>query len=394
MSHTPQQPADGWQPSQQQPPVYRPNEQPPAEEPPPWSPESQRLSPMSQQVPVEDVDGTVKYVGGPGMQSPPQYGPPPGVPVSPFDSPMQQPQQGMPAAPFDPQQQQPYGMPASDPFAGGGGMPVSGMPVSGMPPVSSIPASGMPVSGPVGPGQPYGQPPFGGGQFGPQGGQLVPVSGGAAGQPWGAPDSIKRKKKGGKGPMWLLLVGIVVIAAALGVGGFILFNPTDDDPKTEATIETVDPSVDEAPAENARANEASGLSVLAAEEWVDNADAPAVFLDATGLGLSDGTTLAYFGTLDPAALGVTADSGMGDIGDAFDTLLATHLGGAVEGEVTATPYRVDARAAEFRTYTVGATTVLTALIETPDGYVGFAGFAGADQVATLDALRSTLTFGS
>jgi hypothetical protein len=393
MSHTPQQPADGWQQPQQQPPVYRPNEQPPSEEPPPWSPESQRMSnPMSQQVPVEDVDGTVKYVGGPGMQQSPQYGPPPGVPVSPFDAPPQQahPQQ----QPHPPQY--PQGAPASDPFGGGGGMPVSGMPVSGMPPVSSIPASGMPVSGPAGPSQ-YGQPPFGGGQFGPQGGQLVPVSGGGA-QPWGAPDTIQRKnkKKGGKGPMWLLLVGVVVIVAALGVGGFILFNPSGGDPGGEqtGTIESAEPTEAALPAETVHANEAAGLSVLSSEEWAENADAPAVFTDATGLGTADGTGLAYFGTLDAAALGITEESSVGEIGDAFDTLLATHLGGEVGADATATPYRVDARAAEFRTFTVGETTVFTALIETAGGYVGFAGFAGADQVEAVEAMRSTLTFGA
>jgi len=193
MSHTPQQPADGWQPPQQQPPVYRPNEQPPQEEQPPWSPESQRMAQSGRQGPVEE-DGTVKYVGGPGHVSPQQFGPPPGVPVSPFDAPQQQAFQGMPP---QPQPQQPFQASppppaASDPFGPSGGYPVSGMPVSGMPPVSSIPASGMPVSGmPV--SSPMGQPPFGGGQFGPQGGQLVPVSGGA--QPWGAPDTIQRKNK-------------------------------------------------------------------------------------------------------------------------------------------------------------------------------------------------------
>ncbi|KPC70840.1 hypothetical protein ADL26_16765, partial [Thermoactinomyces vulgaris] len=121
----------------------------------------------------------------------------------------------------------------ADPFG-----PSGGMPVSGMPPVSSIPASGMPVSGmPV--SSPVGQPPFGGGQFGPQGGQLVPVSGGA--QPWGAPDTIQRKnkKKGGKGPMWLIVAGIVVVTLALGVGGFILFNPQDNgSDDTTGTIES------------------------------------------------------------------------------------------------------------------------------------------------------------
>jgi hypothetical protein len=382
MSHTPQQPADGWQPHNQ-PPVYRPNEQPPTEEPPPWSPESQRLSQSGPQGPVEE-DGTVKYVGGPGQQQvPPGYGPPPGVPVSPFDAPPQSPQH----------------MPAADPFGGGGGIPVSGMPVSGMPPVSSIPASGMPVSGmpvsaPGGPGQ-YGQPPFGGGQFGPQGGQLVPVSGGGA-QPWGAPDSIKRKKKGGKGPMWLIIAGIVVIAAALGVGGFILFQPDEStDPDGDQTGTISSPAeVAEEPAEAVRLNEASGLSVLASDQWAENTEAPAVFTDATGLGLADGTTLAYFGVLDPAAIGVTEDSGIGDLGDAFSAQLATHLGGTVGGDSVATPYRIDARAAEFRTFTVGETTVVTALIETQDGYVGFAGFAAAGQATSVEALRATLSFGS
>lgn len=384
MSHTPQQPADGWQPPQHQPPVYRPNEQPPTEESPPWSPESQRMSSTSPQGPVEE-DGTVKYVGGPGQPSPPSYGPPPGVPVSPFDAPQQ------------PHHQQ---MPAADPFGGGGGIPVSGMPVSGMPPVSSIPASGMPVSGtpvssPGGPGQ-YGQPPFGGGQFGPQGGQLVPVSGGA--QPWGAPDTIKRKKKNGKGPMWLLLAGVVVIAVALGVGGFILFNPggspTDEQTGTIEASATPEVDAPEVDPPTVRADATSGLSVVADGNWVENTEIPVAFTGATGLGFADGTALAYFGAVDAAALGATEESEIGDLGAAFDTLLATHLGGAVEGDVASTSYWVDARPAEFRTFTVGDRTVVSAIIETEAGYVGFAGFATADQVPAVEALRSTLGFGS
>lgn len=386
MSNTPQQPADGWQPSQPQHPVYRPQEQPPTEEPPPWSPESQRVSPPSQQVPVEDVDGTVKYVGGPGTPSAPQYGPPPGVPVSPFDAPAQ------PAAPFD-APQQPY--PPSDPFGGGGGMPVSGMPVSGMPPVSSVPASGMPVSSPVGQ-PPYGQPPYGGGQFGPQGGQLVPVSGGGA-QPWGAPDAIQRKKKGGKGPMWLLLVGIVVIAAALGVGGFVLFNNNDDNPSAQqtGTIEELtggqEPTPDVVPADTVVANEAAGVSVLTAADWTENADVPAAFADATGVASADGAASAYVGVLDLGELGV--DSGLGDINAAFGAQLAGHLGGEVEGDPVISSYRVDARSAEFGTFTVGDQTVFTAVVDTGDGIVGFAGFASADQADAVEAMRSTLTFG-
>ncbi|WP_133884224.1 hypothetical protein [Glycomyces sp. NRRL B-16210] len=377
MSNTPQQPADGWQPSQQQPPVYRPQEQPPAEEPPPWSPESQRMSPTSQQVPVED-DGTVKYVGGPGAPSSPQYGPPPGVPVSPFDT---------PAQPQHP------GMPASDPFGGGGGMPVSGMPVSGMPPVSSIPASGMPVSSPHGQ-PPYGQqPPYGGGQFGPQGGQLVPVSGGGA-QPWGAPDAIQRKKKSGKGPMWLLLVGIVVIAAALGVGGFVLFNGNDDKPTDERTGTIEQPEVEVLPpADTLFANEASGLSVLSTADWAENTDLPAAFADATGIAAEDGAAFAYFGLLDVAQLGTEDGAGLGDVNAALGAKIAEHLGGEVSGDPATSSYRVDARAAEFGTFPVGDQTVFTAVIDTPDGVVGFAGIAGADQTGAVDAMRSTLSFG-
>lgn len=395
MSNTPQQPADGWQPSQQQPPVYRPQEQPPAEEPPPWSPESQRMSPTSQQVPVED-DGTVKYVGGPGAPSSPQYGPPPGVPVSPFDT---------PAQPHHP------GMPASDPFGGGGGMPVSGMPVSGMPPVSSIPASGMPVSAPHGQ-PPYGQqPPYGGGQFGPQGGQLVPVSGGGA-QPWGAPDAIQRKKKSGKGPMWLLLVGIVVIAAALGVGGFVLFNGNDDQPSGQqtGTIEQPtageEPSVGEeptageeptvdvvVPADTLFANEAAGVSVLSTADWAENTDLPAAFADATGIATEDGAASAYFGLVDFGELGTDDGASLSEHNAALGAQIAAHLGGEVSGDPATSSYRVDARAAEFGTFTVGDQTVFTAVIDTADGVVGFAGIAGADQVDAVDALRSTLSFG-
>ncbi|MCC3764952.1 hypothetical protein K3N28_17985 [Glycomyces sp. TRM65418] len=394
MSHTPQQPADGWQPPQHQPPVYRPNEQPPTEEPPPWSPESQRMASSSRQGPVED-DGTVKYVGGPGQpqQSPP-YGPPPGVPVSPFDAPPQSPQQ----------------MPAADPF-GGGGMPVSGMPVSGMPPVSSIPASGMPVSAPGGHQPPYGQPPFGGGQFGPQGGQLVPVSGGGA-QPWGAPDTIKRKnkKQGGKGPMWLLIVGIVVIAAALGVGGFILFNP-DDSPADDrtGTIETSaaqepTPSGEAAPSAEASATpeapaattvlpDASGLSILVPEGSTEAATPPDAFSAATGSVLGGTGPTVYFGALDPAKIGVAEDVPIATLGENLQNLAASWAGGAAEG-AQATQYRVDARSAEFRTFTVGDVTVMTAVIQDGSDYVGFVGSATADQVEALEAARSSISFGS
>ncbi|WP_205325191.1 hypothetical protein [Glycomyces sp. YM15] len=392
MSHTPQQPADGWQPPQQQPPVYRPNEQPPQEEAP-WSPESQRMAQSGRQGPVEE-DGTVKYVGGPGQPSPQQFGPPPGVPVSPFDAPMQQNFQGMPAQPQQPFQASPPPQAASDPFGPAGGMPVSGMPVSGMPPVSSIPASGMPVSGmPV--SSPVGQPPFGGGQFGPQGGQLVPVSGGGA-QPWGAPDTIQRKnkKKGGKGPMWLIVAGIVVVALALGVGGFILFNPLDGDGDGDGgdptgtietgAAETVKPEV---------AADASGLSILAPENSAAAENPPAVFTEATGLILGDGGPTVFFGALDPAVIGAGEGVTSNDLSLTLQGLAATWAGGTAEG-ATAAPYRVDAREAVFDTFTVGDLTVMTAVIINGDGYVGFVGSATADQVEALEAARNSLSFGS
>ncbi|GAA2303807.1 hypothetical protein GCM10009853_070900 [Glycomyces scopariae] len=391
MSNTPQQPADGWQ-SPQQPPVYRPNEQPP-EEPPPWSPESQRMSGMSQQQPGPvEADGTVKYVGGPGQQSPPPYGPPPGVPISPFDQPaqpMHSPQHTPPPMPHQ--------MPAADPFGGGGGMPVSGMPVSGMPPVSSIPASGMPVSSPAGYGQqpPYGQPPFGGGQFSPQGGQLVPVSGGGA-QPWGAPDTIKRKKKG-KGPMWLLLVGVVVIAAALGVGGFILFNPDGEPGGDETGTISQDPTGDasaEAPSgPPTLVNEASGLNIVVPEGSTEATSPPPVFTDATGSVLgADGPTM-YIGTLDNAAIGVAEEVGIETLGANLEALAATWAGGAAEAPVGSL-YRVDAREAYFSTFTVAGNTVMTGVVQNGDTYVGFVGTATAEQVQALQAARDSISFGA
>ncbi|MFC3491309.1 hypothetical protein [Glycomyces rhizosphaerae] len=418
MSHTPQQPADGWQPQQQQPPVYRPNEQPPQEDPPPWSPESQRMAQSGQQGPVEE-DGTVKYVGGPGQPSPQQFGPPPGVPVSPFDAPPQQAFQGQQpfASPPQQQPQQPFQASppppqAADPFGPSGGFPVSGMPVSGMPPVSSIPASGMPVSGmPVSgmPGGP-GQPPFGGGQFGPQGGQLVPVSGGGA-QPWGAPDTIQRrnKKKGGKGPMWLLVAGIVVIAAALGVGGFILFNPQDE-PKDEqtGTIESNEATQEaseaapsgeasaepEAPAATTVvANEASGLSIAAPEGSTEAATPPAGITSPTGLVLGGTGPTVFYGALDAAAIGAGEDVKIKDLGTNLQNLAATWAGGAAEG-AQGSQYRVDARSAFFNTFTVGELTVMTAVIENGSGYVGFVGSATADQVDALTAARNSLSFGA
>lgn len=396
MSHTPQQPADGWQPPQQQPPVYRPNEQPPQEDQQ-WSPESQRMAQSGRQGPVEE-DGTVKYVGGPGQPSPQQFGPPPGVPVSPFDAPPQQAFQGMPPQPQQPFQASPP-PPMSDPFGPAGGMPVSGMPVSGMPPVSSIPASGMPVSGmpvsaPMGPG---GQPPFGGGQFGPQGGQLVPVSGGGA-QPWGAPDTIQRKgkKKGGKGPMWLIVAGIVVIALALGVGGFILFNPFEGEQDDTGTIESSQPvesATPEIPGGAVVADEASGLSIIAADGSTEAANPPGGFTTPTGLVLGGTGPTVFFGVLDPAAIGAGPDIPIPQLGTNLQNLAATWAGGAA-GEAEAVQYRVDARSAQFNTFTVGDMTVMTAVIESGDGYVGFVGSATADQVELLEATRGSLSFGS
>ncbi|MCH7231452.1 hypothetical protein L0U85_11410 [Glycomyces sp. L485] len=354
MSNTPQPPADGWQPPQSppEPPVYRPNEQPPTEEPPPWSPESQRVSPPRPQTPVEDVDGTVKYAGGPGSRPQAPFGPPPGVPVSPFDAPPH-PHGGMP--------------PVSS-------VPASGVPVSGMPPASGIPVS---------PGQ---------GQFGPQGGQLVPVSG-ATGPAWGGaqPGQIQRKKKsGGKTPLWILLAGIVVIAAALGVGGFILFNPDPGGPDEEptATIES------NAPAEPMAVGESTaGLTfVTDGGNWAEEPQFPNVFTGASGIALDDGSASAFVGSLDPAALGATGESTLDDLGPALDAALAGHLGGE-PSEADAQTYWVDAHPAKFRTFTVGETTVIAAIIELEEGYAGFAGFATGDQVETIEALARTLQFG-
>ncbi|MDA1360874.1 hypothetical protein O1R50_14685 [Glycomyces luteolus] len=392
MSHTPQQPADGWQPPQQQPPVYRPNEQPPQEDAP-WSPESQRMAQSGQQGRPVEEDGTVKYVGGPGQPSPQQFGPPPGVPVSPFDAPPQQNFQGMPPQAQQPFQASPPPQSVSDPFGPSGGYPVSGMPVSGMPPVSSIPASGMPVSGmPV--SSPVGQPPFGGGQFGPQGGQLVPVSGGGA-QPWGAPDTIQRKnkKKGGKGPMWLIVAGIVVVALALGVGGFILFNPLDGDGGGGDPTGTISSGAAEEPTGVSVFADASGISILAPPNSAAAENPPGGFTAATGLVLGDAGPTVFIGALDPAAIGAGEDVSYNDLGTNLQALAATWAGGAPVNPVAA-PYRVDAREAMFNTFTVGEMTVMTAVIENGDGYVGFVGSATADQVEALDAARKSLSFGS
>ncbi|WP_168801401.1 hypothetical protein [Glycomyces buryatensis] len=381
MSNTPQPPADGWQPPpQSQPPVYRPNEQPPAEEPPPWSPESQHVQqspmsqpmsqqPMSQPMPVEDVDGTIKYGGNPN-QSPPPFGPPPGVPVSPFDSPGQHP--GMPVS----------GMPGM-PVSGmpGAGMP--GMPAPGMPPVSSVPASGMPVS----PGQ---------GQFGPQGGQLAPVSGPAGGQqPWGGAQPIQRKKKGGggKGPMWLLLIGVVVVAAALGIGGFIVFNPLGDEPTDPptGTIETP------AGAEPVLVNDASaGLKfVLSGEsaEWAESTEVPPVFATGSGRANEDGTATAFVGQLNAEALGATEDSKLDDLGAAFDAAIAEGLGGEIDGDANIQNYWIDARQAQFHTFTVGDTTVYAAIVQAEGGLEGFVGTAQSDAAETVEAVRNSLRYG-
>lgn len=357
MSNAPQPPADGWQPPQppQEPPVYRPNEQPPTEEPPPWSPESQRMSspPPNQQVPVEDVDGTVRYEGGPPSQPQAPFGAPPGVPVSPFDAPQQQP------AP-------PPGMP-----------PVSGMPVSGMPPVSGTPVS---------PGQ---------GQFGPQGGQLVPVSGAAGQQPWGGAQQgqIQRKKKsGGKGPLWILLAGIVVIAAALAVGGFILFNPggggaDEEPPATIEAPETGDPAL--------VASDSGDLKFVVPDDtaWAESSEAPALFSSAAGREFEDGGASAFVGAIDAESAGATEETTLDDVGTAFETAIADHLGGEVTGESVVTSYWVDARAAHFHSFTVGETAVYAAIVEVEGGFEAFVGFAEGDQAEAVETMRDTIRFG-
>ncbi|WP_157930630.1 hypothetical protein [Glycomyces xiaoerkulensis] len=361
MSNPQQPPADGWQPPpppEEGQPVYRPNEQPPTEESPPWSPESRQAassSPPDQEPPVED-DGTIKYTSAPPSQPQgrPQapFGPPPGVPVSPFDSPAPPP-----------------------------GMPPGG-PAPGMPPVSSAPASGMPVS----PGQ-QGQQ----GQFGPQGGQLVPLSGPPGGQPWGGaqPGRIRRKRKGSKTPLWILLAGIVVIAGALGVGGFILFNPADPGGSDEPTGTIESP---EAAEPVVKRDGASGLSFLADGSWTESSDAPPVFTESTGSAAEDGSA-AFVGTLDAEALEIDEDMSLGDIGAALDTQVATFLEAEIEGDVTATAYRVDGRTAEFRTFTIADWTVLTAVVATDEGHAAFTGFATADQTEALEAARHSLGFG-
>ncbi|HLU28345.1 MAG TPA: hypothetical protein VKZ65_07890 [Glycomyces sp.] len=359
MSNTPQPPADGWQPPQspQGPPVYRPHEQPPTEEPPPWSPESQRVSPPTnrQQAPVEDVDGTVRYTGGSGGQPQAPFGPPPGVPVSPFDAPPHQP--GMP--------------------------PVSGMPASGMPPVSGMPASGVPVS----PGQ---------GQFGPQGGQLVPVSGPAGQQPWGGaqPGQIQRKKKrGGKGPLWILLSGVVVIAAALAVGGFILFNPDGGDETDDETATIESP----APPEPALVGaDPEGLKYVVPDSaaWPESTEAPALFTEAAGRATEEGAAAAFVGALDSAALGAAEDAALADLGPAFQAAIAEHLGGEVGGEPEVLNYWIDARGAQFHTFTVGETAVYAAIVEVGDGlYQGFVAYGPEEQGEALETMRGSLRFG-
>ncbi|GAB3222238.1 hypothetical protein GCM10027447_08940 [Glycomyces halotolerans] len=310
------------------------------------------MSPPSRQVPVEDVDGTVKYPpGSPGRPQAP-FGPPPGVPVSPFDTPPHYP----------------------------GGMPPSGPP-PGMPPVSSVPASGVPVS----PGQ---------GQFGPQGGQLVPVSGTPGGQPWGGgrPGQIQRKKKSNKAPMWILLGGVVVIAAALAAGGFILFSPMSDEP---SDVETGTIETPAAPEPAAVGDAAAGLNFVIADgaAWSESAEAPSAFSSAAGVSLEDGGASAFVGEIDTAAVGGDDDSVLGDVAAGFDAALAEHLGGEA-GDAEAQSYWIDARPAQFRTFTVGDTTVVAAIIELDTGsFAGFAAFGTGDHVETLEAFRGTLQFG-
>ena len=379
MSNPQQPPADGWQPpqsppNQEQQPVYRPNEQPPGQpapghEPPPWTPESQQMGhPGGQRPSVEDAEGTVKYTQ-PGQPSQPQapFGPPPGVPVSPFDAPPA----GSPAS----------GMPAP-------GVPVSGIPghpqAPGMPPVSSIPASGMPVS----PGQ---------GQFAPQGGHLVPVSSQPGGQPWGGaqPGQIQRKKKkSGRGPLWILVIGIAVIAAALGVGGFILFNPSPDGGDSEGTpTATIEQKDHDQPA--AVGGSDSEVYFVTAETFEENTELPEALPTGSGVVVGDGS--ASVGLIDLAALGAEdapeSDDPLGAVAAAFDTSLAAAVGGEI-ADAENLGYWIDARQASFSTFTAGDTTVIAAVIDLGDGgYVGFAGFASdEDEAAAIEAMRLTLQF--
>ncbi|GAB3999875.1 hypothetical protein GCM10029992_29930 [Glycomyces albus] len=271
------------------------------------------------------------------------------------------------------------------------GIPASGMPAQGhyapgMPPVSSVPASGMPVS----PDQ---------GQFGPQGGQLVPVSSGPGGQPWGGaqPGQIQRKKKkGGRGPLWILLIGIAVIAGALGVGGFILFNPDSgqNDPNDGDPTVTIEEPADEPVAVG---NAEAGLYFVASSASTEeNGDLPEAL--PGGAGVAGGDASAFVGLIDLGAVGAQdaadADNPLGTVSAAFDASLAATAGGEA-GEAETIGYWIDARQANFTTFTVGDTTVLTAVIDLGDGtYAGFAGFAtNEDEVAAIEAMRQTLQFG-
>lgn len=149
--------------------------------------------------------------------------------------------------------QPPYG---SQPSPGGSqsgwgqGNP-AGQPSYGQPPTGAQPSYGQPQTGAQpGFGQPtqqFGQPAFGAGYGPPPGGQPPYGSGpGGPGGPYGAPPP------GKKSPLPFIILGLVVLLIAGGVGLFFVLN--DDDPTpvasttspqtTESTTDTETPTED------------------------------------------------------------------------------------------------------------------------------------------------------
>lgn len=443
MSYPPQQPADGGQAHNQEPPanngdhVHHPNADnasapaaPFGEPQPPGvpggdagqggqNPYAAYQPPAPHQQPYGDPNQA------PYGQQQPQYADPQhgGHPQQPYGHPQQA---GYAQNPYgDPRQagyqqnphgEQPpggaYGQPSEPQFSPPpeGAAPASAPPWApeqfGSHPVSAQPASGSPfgtvpfapTSSPGGAeGAPPGVPasPFATGpapappntdQFGPPGGQvaLQPVSSSGGGA-WGQnTNQLPRKKKQSKGfPMWGFVAGAVVFALVLAAGTWLMLS-------SEGGGET--PGPPDPPAVEATdyvAHEETsdlGFVLTDTHEWTDGApEGLDFFSDIDGLQLGDDAKGALsLGTIDSSQVEYTGSDDIevatANLAEQFNEAV---LGGAAE-DLEGENFRVDGRLGHMVEYTVAGEdteySVTVSMVEIAgDTAAGYIGYVPADD---------------
>lgn len=438
MSYPPQQPADGWQAQNQEPPanngdhVHHPNADSAAAPAAPFG---------EPQPPVQPGVGP-----GQGGQNPYAAYQPPAQAQQPYGDPQQQAHQPyeqaqpqpygdpyqagqQPQQPYGEQPVAPYGQPSDPQFSP---PPEGAAPASAPPwapdqfashPVSAQPASGSPFgtvpfaptsSAGAAEGAPPGVPasPFAASpasappntdQFGPPGGQvaLQPVSSSGGGA-WGQnPNQISRKKKQRKGfPMWGFVAGAIVFALVLAAGTWLMLSNSGSDGPSPGPV---DPGPSE-PTDYVAHEPNSDLGFVLTDinEWADGVPEGAdVFTDVGGLQMSEGDGGFAVGTVDSSAVEYTESDDL----EAATVNLANQFSEAVIGgeaaDITGDTIRVDGRMAYMAEYTVagddGDYSVTVTMVEIAGdeaaGYVGYVPSDDDDLVAAKDAASLSLTFG-